>query len=435
MDDGQPLVLGDGFTTPTDIDHRPWLWVAIILSLIYSFLCLGARILAKWGLFWYDDAILAAAYAFAVAHWGIIFSAAANGMGVLGSALPAQALDKAAHLYFVGRIPVFIALALSKLSVLVFTRRIFTGNFYGERIMFAVAYALVAVYGVLAVVLSSAGCRPGESLVAQPNAVCDNNARRWIVIIIFEVITEVQLMAIPIYFVSKNEMRMSKKLIVVFVYIFRVFVAAFAIGTVVEYSLAIRSGETSIALVPVAILQETLLCLSLLTASIPCLKPFVWAFMSRNLGQMYGTPDPSQAQNSYAMNSRRQNSFARWAGISSADHTTSNISHTRSGNHGTTANNGNGNATSGGSSALRASTLKLRPERSEYNVNVRATSSHEQIIQPPGHPSHQVQHGRRSSESGGAGAGGSNASDNGHGASDPSRMVIMRDINFEIARE
>lgn len=58
MADGQQVVLGDGFTTPTDIDHRPWLWVTIILSLIYSFLCLGARILAKWGLFWYDDAIL-----------------------------------------------------------------------------------------------------------------------------------------------------------------------------------------------------------------------------------------------------------------------------------------------------------------------------------------------------------------------------------------
>lgn len=256
-------------------------------------------------------------------------------------------------------------------------------------------------------------------------------------------------MAIPIYFVSKNELRMSKKLIVVFVYIFRVFVAAFAIGTVVEYSLAIRSGETSIALVPVAILQEILLCMSLLTASIPCLKPFVWAFMSRSkflpalfnpalvlpltkfppdLGQMYGTPDPSQAQNSYAMNSRRQNSFARWAGISNADHTSSNISQTRSGNHGTTATN----ATSGGSSALRANTLKLRPERSEYNVNVRATSSREQIIAPPGHPSHQVPHGRRSSESGGAAAGRSSGSDNGH---DPSRMVITREINFEIARE
>lgn len=51
-------LLGPGFQTPTSTDHRAWLWVCTLLSLIYSFLCYGARLMAKWDLFWYDDAIL-----------------------------------------------------------------------------------------------------------------------------------------------------------------------------------------------------------------------------------------------------------------------------------------------------------------------------------------------------------------------------------------
>jgi hypothetical protein len=57
-DDATLSITNAGFATPTSEDHRPWLWVVTLLSLIYSFLCLAARLLAKWDMFWWDDAIL-----------------------------------------------------------------------------------------------------------------------------------------------------------------------------------------------------------------------------------------------------------------------------------------------------------------------------------------------------------------------------------------
>lgn len=57
-----------GFSTPTDDDHRAWLWTASLLSLIYALLTAGARITSKWGLFWYDDAILAIGYVCRLEH-------------------------------------------------------------------------------------------------------------------------------------------------------------------------------------------------------------------------------------------------------------------------------------------------------------------------------------------------------------------------------
>lgn len=80
-------------------------------------------------------------------------------------------------MYFGSRIAFFVAHSLAKLSILVFTRRIFAGDIYKENILFGAAYALTAIYGVLGVLLSSAGCRPADTLIASVDAVCDANVR------------------------------------------------------------------------------------------------------------------------------------------------------------------------------------------------------------------------------------------------------------------
>ena len=46
---------------------------------------------------------------------------------------------------------------------------------FKEKIMFPAAGALIALYGLTSVLLSSAGCRPKESLALGVNAVCDGN--------------------------------------------------------------------------------------------------------------------------------------------------------------------------------------------------------------------------------------------------------------------
>jgi hypothetical protein len=63
MADGNSvLTVHHGFGTTTPVDQRPWLWTIGLLSLVHSALALCARVTSKWGLLWYDDAILAASY-------------------------------------------------------------------------------------------------------------------------------------------------------------------------------------------------------------------------------------------------------------------------------------------------------------------------------------------------------------------------------------
>lgn len=80
-------------------------------------------------------------------------------------------------MYFGSRTAFFVAHCLAKLSILVFTRRIFAGDIHKENIFFGVAYAINVIYGVLGVLLSSAGCQPKDSLIASVDAVCDANVR------------------------------------------------------------------------------------------------------------------------------------------------------------------------------------------------------------------------------------------------------------------
>ena len=73
------------------------------------------------------------------------------------------------------RIFALIALCLSKVSVLVFTRQIFSGNIRNEKLCFAIAYSIISIYGVGAVLLTSAGCNPKKSLIPEMDAVCHSN--------------------------------------------------------------------------------------------------------------------------------------------------------------------------------------------------------------------------------------------------------------------
>ena len=51
-----------GFSRPTADDHRGWLWVVTILSIIYSATFFGARLFGKYGMLWWDDVVLGTSY-------------------------------------------------------------------------------------------------------------------------------------------------------------------------------------------------------------------------------------------------------------------------------------------------------------------------------------------------------------------------------------
>ncbi|KAF7186246.1 hypothetical protein HII31_12321 [Pseudocercospora fuligena] len=338
----------NGFATTTETDHRPWVWVASFLAMIYSLLCLAARFTGKWDLLWWDDVVLSSGYLAAIVHWGLLFRSLIDGTGLSSLVLSSSELGNAASLYFGSRIPFFLALCLAKLSMLIFTRRIFAGDIYRENIFFGVSYGFVILYGLLAILLSSAGCHPTETLAPSTDAVCNANTARWAVITLFDGLTELIILAMPIWFISKNQLKASKKRIVIFVYSFRLIVIAFSIATTASYFNFLKDGRNSIDISPVIAWQEVLLAFSLISASFPCLRSFLWAFMSRGLMTMYGNTTASASDPRSHMGSMQLRSMNK-------SHVSRNESEA-----GLTTGEGR---------------LRLRPERSEYHVDIRGDSA------------------------------------------------------------
>lgn len=103
-----------------------------------------------------------------------------------------------------------------------------------------------------------------------------------------DVATELIFLCLPLWFISKNQIKLSKKRQVVFVFSFRLAVAAFSIVYMVSYVSYLNGhGNTQGIAVSVA-WQEILLGFSLLSASIPCLRSFLWAFQSNQLQTTLG---------------------------------------------------------------------------------------------------------------------------------------------------
>lgn len=53
---------GNRFAVSTADDRSAWIWIASILSLMYSAVVLATRLLVKWEFFGLDDAALGIAY-------------------------------------------------------------------------------------------------------------------------------------------------------------------------------------------------------------------------------------------------------------------------------------------------------------------------------------------------------------------------------------
>ncbi|KAK5731942.1 hypothetical protein LTS12_027194, partial [Elasticomyces elasticus] len=295
------LTNSGGFARPTTIDHRTWLWVVIILSMLYAFCFLVARVFAKWSLLWWDDALTTLAHIFAAVRWTLMIVAIRQGLGAdLAAIGRVQAEDELARLTFASRLLLIFCLYISRLSLAIFTRKVFAGNMHRENMLLASVFGNTALCGLASLIVSAAGCQPNAMLIGNDSALCAATGSRWIVVSVLDILSELPLIILPIYLVSKVQMGDSKKRAVSYGFVFRAGYAVrpmaplsptdcasrsmiFAIVQAVTYKRFLNGGRTSIGLVPTLALQEIWLVYSLLSSTVPCLRGFVGAFTTNGL--------------------------------------------------------------------------------------------------------------------------------------------------------
>lgn len=78
---------------------------------------------------------------------------------------------------FASRVLLIICLYLAKLSIVVFSHRIFSGNLNHEAAIFATVYGIVGVSGIASIIAASVDCHPSYYLLSQDGIACSSNVR------------------------------------------------------------------------------------------------------------------------------------------------------------------------------------------------------------------------------------------------------------------
>ncbi|KAK5742082.1 hypothetical protein LTR17_003590 [Elasticomyces elasticus] len=142
---------------------------------------------------------------------------------------------------------------------------------------------------------------------------------RLTIIQVLDAITEAIIVGLPSYFVFRNTISMSSKLTVVALFGLRLPCVAFMAATVhgyktVHYGVAGRM----VSVVPAAIWSEVLLGYALSSASFPCIRTFLTAFLAESVYRVHESTRGSSNRHSSFKNTSIQANAQRGARIISS---------------------------------------------------------------------------------------------------------------------
>ncbi|KAF2155682.1 hypothetical protein K461DRAFT_265204 [Myriangium duriaei CBS 260.36] len=291
------------FAQDTPDSQQAWLWVASLLALIYSILVLGVRVVFKWKVFSTCDVLVLMAYALSIVGHVCVYVALHYGMGIAADLVPEEYLVKIGYLDFISKLLMFPTLGLSKASVLVFARRLFRPEARGARSALRWAIIFVSVWSIGSLALLGPGCKPRLILVAHPVEICPHQIARMDAAAAIEAFTEILVVVLPIYLTLTRDLKREVKMMVCIGFGIRITILPLGIMYFYSYTWMTTSGRDGLSIVPNMILQEMLICWSLVLATTPTLRTFAGRFKTGGIRDILA-PERLRKQSEVGMGTR-----------------------------------------------------------------------------------------------------------------------------------
>jgi hypothetical protein len=159
------------FSPVTSTDRAGVVWVAGILSLMFTFITLITRFQIKAHALGYDDWLIAGASAVALGQYIAIYVGLNEGLGTSSTLLSQDHAGRLAHAVISSEILFILALMFSKISVLFFMKRLFTREHRAAWWCCNAGLVLTALWGVGCAIAVSVGC--GSYMMLYGPARCD----------------------------------------------------------------------------------------------------------------------------------------------------------------------------------------------------------------------------------------------------------------------
>ncbi|KAF2192178.1 hypothetical protein K469DRAFT_620199 [Zopfia rhizophila CBS 207.26] len=312
---------GDRFATVSETDYGAPLFIATILTLAFTFLVLIVRItVVKWRTWSLDDLVLVCATIVGLGQWISIFIAYDNGLGKDTSMVDSGDLPRMAKFFFASRTLLVIALCLSKCSLVLTIRALFTRDLKTQWQVSNIAIGTICAWGAASALTISVDCSPNYVVLGQQNVKCANHVIRLRAIFISDVMLECAIVILPALFLISVSMAWNRKLLVTVAFAFRLPTVACIIAYLIASTRFLSSNRTGVNITATVIWQQVLLGYSLMSVTIPTLKSFVRGFttggmgFSKNINTNIGSSQHSQRNiATIQLNMLSKNSSARSA--------------------------------------------------------------------------------------------------------------------------
>ncbi|KAH8708381.1 hypothetical protein GQ44DRAFT_691168 [Phaeosphaeriaceae sp. PMI808] len=276
---------GYRFAVVSETDYGAPIFIAAVITLVFTFLVLIVRItIVKWHRWSLDDLVLVCAKIVGLGQWISIFIAYHNGLGKATSMVDSRDLPHMAKFFFASRILLVIALCLSKCSLLLTIRALFTYELKRQWWASNIAIAVICAWGAASALTISVDCSPNYIVLGQQNVECANHVTRLLAIFISEVMLECVIVILPAIFLTSISMRCNEKVLVIVAFAFRLPVVACIIAYLVASIRFLSSNRTGVNIAATAIWQQVLLGYALMSATLPMLRKFMQNFTTGGMG-------------------------------------------------------------------------------------------------------------------------------------------------------
>lgn len=212
----------------------------------------------------------------------------------------------------------YMSLGISKISTILLTQRLFTRDMKRSWILCQIMMVTAAVWTIVSPLLVSLGCSPASIAPRSAAQTCHNIVLRYEFVVVTDAITDIVLTIVPASLCWKLQMSLTLKFQVFAVFAFRLPLAVFTVLFFKAWQHSLQSSNPGVDRSPAIIYQQAELCVSLMAATIPCLKSFIRSFdtgsgVKANFGSSsgYGSAGRTQTNEHGAVQSYKLSKIGR----------------------------------------------------------------------------------------------------------------------------
>ncbi|KAK0948269.1 hypothetical protein LTR29_000386 [Friedmanniomyces endolithicus] len=225
--------------------YQDALSLTVSLCLVYILCVAGVRVWIRKGSFGIDDVVIGVATIVTLCHYATSYVGLAQGLGTPWSSIKDAGRVAVLNEASVGGIVTFVfALYLSKCAMIFFLSRITKTP--RQLRLFLACNVLTAVIGVGSILMVTLGCSTESGYywaMYENSRSCPTQSARWQAITGLDIITDVLLLALPVYLVWGLQMPTRKKTMIIAAFYLRLPVIGFSLGRN-YYALKLRLPQT-----------------------------------------------------------------------------------------------------------------------------------------------------------------------------------------------